>query len=353
MGRLRAVEHGRTVLVAATSGVSAVIAPDGHRSARSDVFTADVLVVRCPVAQGTTLAGRVGAGPEWVVVGDRRWPGWCWRPSRRRRRDARPDRAGDEGERMSVADLGGSWWSSRPTTRPRTWSRRRAGCGPRCPRRTCWSSTTAARTAPASSPTGWPAADPACTCCTGPRRPASARRTSPGSAGRWPTGYDVVVEMDADGSHAPEQLPRLLAALREADLVLGSRWVPGGQVRNWPLLPAAHLASAATTYARVRCGSRCATRPAATGPFRRQVLEELKLRRGRLAGLLLPDRPGLERWRSGFRVARGADHVHRAGGRPEQDEPGRSWARRSGGSPVGADLAQPQRPGRAPGGQAA
>jgi dolichol-phosphate mannosyltransferase len=47
-------------------------------------------------------------------------------------------------------------------------------------------------------------------------------------------GYDVVVEMDADGSHQPEQLPRLLAALRDADLVLGSRWVPGGSVVNWP-----------------------------------------------------------------------------------------------------------------------
>ncbi len=47
-------------------------------------------------------------------------------------------------------------------------------------------------------------------------------------------GYDVLVEMDADGSHAPEQLPRLLAALLGADLVLGSRWVPGGAVVNWP-----------------------------------------------------------------------------------------------------------------------
>jgi dolichol-phosphate mannosyltransferase len=46
--------------------------------------------------------------------------------------------------------------------------------------------------------------------------------------------YDVVVEMDADGSHAPEQLPRLLAALENADLVLGSRYVPGGSVVNWP-----------------------------------------------------------------------------------------------------------------------
>ncbi len=48
-------------------------------------------------------------------------------------------------------------------------------------------------------------------------------------------GYDVVCEMDADGSHQPEQLPRLLDALTDADLVLGSRWVKGGGVVNWPL----------------------------------------------------------------------------------------------------------------------
>ena len=47
-------------------------------------------------------------------------------------------------------------------------------------------------------------------------------------------GYDVLVEMDADGSHQPEQLPRLLKALEGADLVLGSRWVRGGSVVNWP-----------------------------------------------------------------------------------------------------------------------
>jgi dolichol-phosphate mannosyltransferase len=48
-------------------------------------------------------------------------------------------------------------------------------------------------------------------------------------------GFDVLVEMDADGSHQPEQLPRLLVGLRNgADLVLGSRWVPGGEVVNWP-----------------------------------------------------------------------------------------------------------------------
>lgn len=54
---------------------------------------------------------------------------------------------------------------------------------------------------------------------------------------RWARdrGYDVLVEMDADGSHAPEQLPDLLAALDSADLALGSRYVPGGAVTDWPV----------------------------------------------------------------------------------------------------------------------
>ena len=47
-------------------------------------------------------------------------------------------------------------------------------------------------------------------------------------------GFDVLVECDADGSHQPEELPRLLAALEHADMVKGSRWVPGGSVVNWP-----------------------------------------------------------------------------------------------------------------------
>ena len=54
---------------------------------------------------------------------------------------------------------------------------------------------------------------------------------------RWALdrGYDAVVEMDADGSHRPEHLPALLAAAADADAVIGSRWVRGGSVVNWPL----------------------------------------------------------------------------------------------------------------------
>jgi len=66
-------------------------------------------------------------------------------------------------------------------------------------------------------------------------------------------GYDVVVEMDADGSHQPEQLPRLLDALRGADLVLGSRWVPGGSVVNWPKSREA-LSRGGSLYTRMMLG---------------------------------------------------------------------------------------------------
>jgi dolichol-phosphate mannosyltransferase len=48
-------------------------------------------------------------------------------------------------------------------------------------------------------------------------------------------GYDAVVEMDADGSHAPEELSLLLDQLRDHDAVLGTRYIAGGSVHNWPM----------------------------------------------------------------------------------------------------------------------
>jgi dolichol-phosphate mannosyltransferase len=54
---------------------------------------------------------------------------------------------------------------------------------------------------------------------------------------RWALeqGHERIVEMDADGSHLPEQLPRLLAVSSNADLVIGTRWIQGGGTENWPL----------------------------------------------------------------------------------------------------------------------
>jgi apolipoprotein N-acyltransferase len=68
MSRLRAVEHGRTVVIAATSGISAVIAPDGTVVRSSQLFTPDSFVEQIAQRRGTTVADRVGAVPEWVLT---------------------------------------------------------------------------------------------------------------------------------------------------------------------------------------------------------------------------------------------------------------------------------------------
>jgi apolipoprotein N-acyltransferase len=67
MSRLRAVEYGRTVVVASTSGISAVIAPDGSVARRSELFTPDVFVEQIAQRQQRTVAQRLGAWPEWVL----------------------------------------------------------------------------------------------------------------------------------------------------------------------------------------------------------------------------------------------------------------------------------------------
>lgn len=64
MGRLRAVEHARSVIVAATSGVSAVIAPDGRIRHQSKIFTRDIAALDVPLINGRTVATRLGIWPE-------------------------------------------------------------------------------------------------------------------------------------------------------------------------------------------------------------------------------------------------------------------------------------------------
>lgn len=89
-------------------------------------------------------------------------------------------------------------------------------------------------------------------------------------------GYDVLVEMDADGSHQPEELPRLLAALADADVVLGSRWVPGGEVRNWPRHRLV-LSRAGNAYTRRALGLPLGDATGGFRAYRREVLTKLPL----------------------------------------------------------------------------
>jgi len=88
--------------------------------------------------------------------------------------------------------------------------------------------------------------------------------------------YDALVEMDADGSHAPEQLPRLLHALAHADLVIGSRYVAGGSVVNWPRNREV-LSRGANLYARVALGAGVHDMTAGYRVYRAAVLRAVRL----------------------------------------------------------------------------
>jgi dolichol-phosphate mannosyltransferase len=92
-------------------------------------------------------------------------------------------------------------------------------------------------------------------------------------------GYDLIVEMDADGSHRPEDLQKLLAVSAQADAVIGSRYVPGGTVVNWPK-SREFLSKGANLYNRIMLGVQVKD---ATGGFR--VYRAATLRRIDLNGI--------------------------------------------------------------------
>ena len=135
---------------------------------------------------------------------------------------------------------------------------------------------------------------------------------------RWArdAGYDVVVEMDADGSHAPEELPRLLDALRGAedgatpdsdtgglapDVVLGSRWVRGGTVVNWPKRREL-LSRGANLYTRVALGLPLGDATGGFRAYRLPVLASLDLDSVASQGYCFQVDLAWRAWRAGYRV---------------------------------------------------
>lgn len=114
--------------------------------------------------------------------------------------------------------------------------------------------------------------------------------------------YATLVEMDADGSHAPEDLPRVLAALRRADLVLGSRYVPGGRVVNWPKRRQL-LSRGGNLYSRIALGVGIRDITAGFRAYRASVLEKLPLDDVASQGYCFQIELAWRTVRSGFTVA--------------------------------------------------
>ena len=114
-------------------------------------------------------------------------------------------------------------------------------------------------------------------------------------------GYDVLVEMDADLSHDPAQLAALVAATDHADLVIGSRYVPGGEIRNWPT----HrywLSAGGNRYVQLLTG--LPVRDATSGyrAFQRHTLEALELGSIDSDGYSFQLEMVLKAWRLGFTI---------------------------------------------------
>ena len=115
-------------------------------------------------------------------------------------------------------------------------------------------------------------------------------------------GYDVIGEMDADGSHQPEQLHRLLDALHDADLVIGSRYVPGGSVVNWPVQRLL-LSRGGNLYVRLLLGIKVKDATAGFRVFRRSTLEQIDLPHVRSTGYVFQTDLAFRTLSRGMRVA--------------------------------------------------
>lgn len=115
-------------------------------------------------------------------------------------------------------------------------------------------------------------------------------------------GYELVLEMDADFSHPPSCLPQMLLLAQQHDLVLGSRWVPGGGTRHWSRRREA-ISRLGSLYARWALG--VAVRDLTTGfkCFRRRVLAALDLQATAAAGYAFQIEMTYRALRMGFDVA--------------------------------------------------
>jgi len=91
-------------------------------------------------------------------------------------------------------------------------------------------------------------------------------------------GYGLVVAMDADGSHDPREVGRLLGAAGVADVVVGSRYIPGGRIENWPLARLA-LSWGANQLARLMVGAEVRDWTSGFKCYRREVLQALHFER--------------------------------------------------------------------------
>jgi dolichol-phosphate mannosyltransferase len=114
-------------------------------------------------------------------------------------------------------------------------------------------------------------------------------------------GYDTIFEMDADFSHDPKEIPNFLEAIKEADLVIGSRYIKGVNVVNWPLSRLL-LSYYANVYTRFVTGLPLRDSTGGFKCFRREVLEAINLDNIHSGGYSFQIEMNFKAWKKGYRI---------------------------------------------------
>ncbi len=238
MSRLRAAENGRWVVHAAVSGISAFVDPEGRVVARTGLFEPAILRRDIRISTRLTLYTRFGDWVPWsaVVLA----VGWLLVPRGRRSPARTPGPLPDRPRTLVVL----------PTYNERQTIESVVGG------LMALSERVDVLVVDDASPDGTAAAvraiarsEPRVRMVERPGKGGLASAYLSGFRAGLEEGYDLVVEMDSDLSHQPDELPRLLEAARRHHLTIGSRYVPGGSVTNWSRARLA-LSKAGNLYAR-------------------------------------------------------------------------------------------------------
>jgi len=314
MSRLRAVETGRWVVQAAISGQSAIVDPRGRVVARTGLFEQTILRATVPSSSARTLYVRWGDWFPWVCgAGVLLALGGTLL---RRRRSTGTPPAGERPETTAAEKSSARKAAPMPISGgadPRvlvimptynelaTIGKVLAGVmavGPNVD----------ALVVDDSSPDGTSDVvqalaeeEPRIRLVRRPGKQGLASAYVLGFRRALEEGYDVIVEMDADLSHRPEDLPSLLESARTHDLTIGSRYVPGGGVTNWSKARLA-LSRAGNAYARFALGFPVADATSGFRAFRRPTLEALVADGIHSEGYAFQIELAYRAWRGGFSV---------------------------------------------------
>jgi apolipoprotein N-acyltransferase len=320
MSQLRAVETGRWIVQAAISGHSAVVDSRGRVVAETDLFTSAILERRIPGANARTVYVRFGDWFPWACgIAVASILSFAFVSRRRGTGGAGSDDAGVQGRegggrepppagerQQAPAPIAGA--ASRTLVILPTYNERET-IGQVLEGVLAAASTIEALVIDDGSPDG-----------TGdfvesiareqPRVRLVRRADKQGLASAYllgfrqglDEGYDVMVEMDSDLSHRPEDLPKLLAGTDTHDLTIGSRYVPGGGVSNWSRARLA-LSKGGNLYTRLMLGIPVADATSGYRSYRRGLVEALLSDGITTEGYGFQIELAYRAWRRGFKVA--------------------------------------------------